>query len=64
MAILLLLNAYPAIDIFQKFLLVIEKGAESGAMSYFVTALLLTGGSSTVFKVFEKLREAKGKIQP
>lgn len=60
--ILILVNTYSEIDVFQKLLLVINGAAQASAISYSATALLLSGGSSTVFKVISRLREAKGKL--
>ena len=64
MAILLfLVNTYPGMDIFHKLLKAMGLEGTSGAISYSITALLLSGGSSTAFKVLKRMREAKKKLE-
>ena len=50
------------VDIFQAFLAPIGISIETGFFSCMITALLLTGGSGTVFRVFNRIREGQSKI--
>ena len=50
------------VDIFQAILASISITIETGFISCLITALLLTGGSGTVFRVFNRIREGQSKL--
>ena len=58
-----LICSYFDIDIFLALITPIGVGGESNWISIGVSALLLTGGSGTVFKFANRIREAKRELQ-
>lgn len=60
--ILIFVNTYPSMDIFEKLLSVVDSKIATSAISHLATALLLSGGSSTVYSVANKLREARKNL--
>ncbi len=58
-----LVCAYFKIDIFLAFIASVGIAGESNWLSIGMSALLLTGGSGTAFRVINRLREGKKKIE-
>ena len=58
----LVVSASFGIDIFKALMAPIGVTIESGPVSYLLTAALLNGGSGTVYRVFNRVREGKTKL--
>ena len=61
--IMCMLFAYPKTDIFRNLLDAMKLNGESGMISYTATALLLSGGSATAYKVLRKFKKAKEELK-
>ena len=59
----LVLCEFYKVDIFQAIMAPIGISIETGFFSCMITALLLTGGSGTVFRVFNRIREGQSEIK-
>jgi len=57
-----ILCLYYDIDIFQALMKSIGITVDSGIITCVLTALLLTGGSGTVFRTFNRIREGKDQL--